>query len=351
MLGEDLDRQGGVVAVQKLILGHMPGSVRILHIPTLKDGSGLKKVAVFLKAVLALIKHLTVDRIDLVHIHVSTGGSVYRQTVTSLIALAFKKHLILHAHSGKFPSFFERQPKPAKAAIALVFRRCDRLLAVSHHWRGFYAETLGIDPRRIVVLPNPVAVPATLPERPTAPPVKLVFFGLINQAKGVFDLLQATATIADGSDQRFHLWIAGGGGELDQAKALALELGVTSRVTFLGWVGPKERDEVMADADIFLLPSYFEGLPMSLLEAMSWGLAPITTPVGGIPDIIDHEGNGLLVQPGEIAALAAAMERLIDDAALRERLGLAARQSVEPFDVKPYVAGLNDMYRMLGRAG
>ena len=344
MLGEHLDRPGGVVAVQKLILDHAPDAMNITHLPTLIDGSALAKLAVFTTTLFRMIARFLTKRVDLLHIHVSTGGSVYRQTVTALMALAFKKHVVMHCHSGKFPSFFDRQPKPVRAAVAAVFRRCHRLIVVSPHWEGFYAETLCIDPERIVVMQNPVALPANPPNRSVTSSVNMLFLGQINQAKGVFDLIEAVAILAEQAKHRFHVTIAGHG-DLAPAMSAADERGITAHVTFPGWVGPEQRDACLAEADLFLLPSYFEGLPMSLLEAMSWGLPSIATSVGGIPDVLDDDVEGLLVTPGDVEALAAAMLRMIDDPALRQRLGAAARRRIEPLDVKPYIANLQAIYQ------
>ncbi len=348
MLGEHLDRPGGVVTVQKLILDHTPDEVRIAHLPTLIDGSGLAKLTVFATTVLRMTARLLTDRVDLLHIHVSTGGSVYRQTLTALIALAFGQNVIMHCHSGKFPSFFSRQPRPIKAAVAAVFRRCHRLIVVSHNWEAFYAETLGIAQQRIVVMQNPVALPAHPGTRSVTLPVRMLFLGQVNEAKGVFDLIRATAIAAEKMRDYFHVTIAGHG-DLTPAKALVEQLGIAANVSFPGWVGPEQRDAYLAEADVFLLPSYFEGLPMSLLEAMSWGLPSITTSVGGIPDVLDDNVEGLLIKPGDIDALATAILEMIDKPALRQRLGKAARQRIEPLDVKPYIANLGLIYRNTAR--
>lgn len=348
MLGEHLDRPGGVVTVQKLILVHAPDEIRIAHLPTLIDGSNLAKLAVFATTILRMMARLLTERVDLLHIHVSTGGSVYRQTVTALIALAFRQKVIMHCHSGKFPSFFSRQPRPIRAAVAAVFKRCHRLIVVSHHWEAFYAETLGIARDRIVVMQNPVALPADPGMRMVTSPVRMLFLGQVNEAKGVFDLIRAIAIVAEKRRDHLHVTIAGHG-DLAPAKALADQLGIAANVTFPGWVGPEQRDAYLAQSDVFLLPSYFEGLPMSLLEAMSWGLPSIATSVGGIPDVLDDDVEGLLVEPGDIDALAAAILGMIDDPAIRQRLGRAARRRIEPLDIKPYIANLGLIYRKTTR--
>lgn len=346
MLGEALRRKGGVVAVEKLILKHMPEAIHFIHISTLEDGTSFRKLLVFTKAIVKQMAHLMTKRIDLVHIHVSTGGSVYRKVLCILIARVFAKPVILHAHSGKFPAFFARQPRFFQSMIAFVFRQCDRLVAVSPHWQGFYAGTLGIDPDKINILPNPVALPASIPQRDAASTVELVFFGLVCEAKGVFDLLQAIKLINGQTKSTFRVTIAGHG-DVDKARSAAGNLGVDALVDFTGWVDSQMRDALLAKADIFLLPSHFEGLPMALLEAMSWGLPCITTPVGGIPDIVDDGVDGLLRPVGDVEALADAMRQLIDDPVLRQRLGKAARRRIEPLDVGPYADNLDAIYRHL----
>jgi glycosyltransferase involved in cell wall biosynthesis len=101
---------------------------------------------------------------------------------------------------------------------------------------------------------------------------------------------------------------------------------------------------MLAKADVFVLPSYNEGLPMALLEAMSWGLPVITTPVGGIPEVVSNTQNGLLVTPGDIQQLSEAMQSLIKEEKLRLSLGSAARISVAPLDVKDYFGSLKSIY-------
>jgi len=191
-------------------------------------------------------------------------------------------------------------------------------------------------------------LPADPGIRVVTSPVRMLFLGQVNEAKGVFDLIGAIAIVAKKRRDRLHVTIAGHG-DLTPAKALVDQLGIAANVTFPGWVGPEQRDAYLAQSDVFLLPSYFEGLPMSLLEAMSWGLPSIATSVGGIPDVLDDDVEGLLIEPGDIGALAAAILRMIDDPAICQRLGRAARRRIEPLDIKPYIANLGLIYRKTTR--
>jgi glycosyltransferase involved in cell wall biosynthesis len=126
-------------------------------------------------------------------------------------------------------------------------------------------------------------------------------------------------------------------------KALAAQLGVGDRVLF-----PGSRDDVyrlLPALDVFALSSRFEGLPIALLEAMATGVAPVATRVGGIPEVITDGQDGLLVDPGDTSALAAALARVLGDDDLRARVGAAAMVRAGDFDLVHAVRRAEDAYR------
>jgi glycosyltransferase involved in cell wall biosynthesis len=115
---------------------------------------------------------------------------------------------------------------------------------------------------------------------------------------------------------------------MDAARVRTDELGIAENVTLLGWIGARRREELLARATVFVLPSHAEGLPVSMLEAMAAGCPVIATAVGGIPDVISDGFNGLLIPPRDPAALARAMERLLTDPPLAFAMGRAARATI-----------------------
>jgi glycosyltransferase involved in cell wall biosynthesis len=174
-----------------------------------------------------------------------------------------------------------------------------------------------------------------------------LFLGHLLPDKGVYDLVKALASATE-RVPGVNL-VLGGVGEIDPVRALATQLGVQERVQTPGWLGPKDKKAALAASTIFLLPSYHEGMPMALLEAMSWGLPVIATPVGGIPQIVTPEVNGLLVAPGDVAGLAAAIVRLLEDPGLRTRLGEAARTTIENgFSLQEALTKLSTIYHRFG---
>jgi glycosyltransferase involved in cell wall biosynthesis len=122
-------------------------------------------------------------------------------------------------------------------------------------------------------------------------------------------------------------------------------LNLVGRVKVVGWVNADQKKHLLSEAAFLTLPSYNEGLPMAILEAMSWGLPVIATNVGGIPEVIDHGQNGLLIEPGAIQALTEGLEFLIRDQVNRQSMGHRARQRVMPFGMQGYVHHLSGIYQ------
>jgi glycosyltransferase involved in cell wall biosynthesis len=344
MLGESLDRQGGIVSVEKLIISQAPPEIQITHIATLPKGNAIHKVLVFIKSLGLLWLELLKQEVNLVHIHVSERGSAFRQSLTTMIAWLLGKPVVLHTHSADFHVFYSKLPKILKFYLRWVFCKSTRFIVLSDSWKKFYMENLGLRGEQVVVLPNPVKFPGEVPQRINSEKVNFLFLGRIGDRKGAFDLIAAFAALPTEDKQNAQLIMAGDG-EGEKARSIVENLNLTENITILDWVNEQERDALLKQADVFILPSYNEGLPMALLEAMSWGLAVITTPVGGIPElVIDHQ-NGLLVKPGDIQNLSKAIQTLITDQELKQRLGKNARDSVEPFDVRNYLVSLSQVYQ------
>lgn len=343
MLGESLERQGGIVSVEKLILEETTSDIQITHITTLPNGSTVHKALVFLQAITKLFWNLLNQKTDLIHIHVSDRGSAFRHSITTIIGWLFQKPVIIHTHSADFHLFYSKLPQLLKQWLSWSFRKSTNFIVLSDSWKKFYIENLGLKSEKVIILPNPVKIPAQIPQRIDSKQIFFLFLGRIGERKGAFDLIKAFASIPADQQSRAKLVMAGDG-DVEQARSLILTLNLINYITILDWVDQEKRDELLNKADVFVLPSYNEGLPMALLEAMSWGLAVITTAVGGIPEIVTQDQNGLLVNPGDIQQLSETMQSLITDENLRITLGNNARVRVKHLDIKDYFVSLKYIY-------
>ncbi len=344
MLGPALNVRGGVSGVERILLEALPKEVHATHIATMVDGGKWAKTVTFAQALARFTMELR-ECPDVVHIHFASGASNIRKIILARIAMVRGASVIMHAHGAAYKQHWAKMSPMAKAITRDTLARAQKLVVLGERWKTFFVS-IGIPAHRILVLPNPVVLPEKVPERSSDGKVRFVFFGLISARKGPFELVEAVAKLSPECRARVEFTLAGNG-ETERLRARVKELGLQDVVQIREWVDPAERDRLLAAAHAFVLPSHAEGLPMSLLEAMAWGLAPISTPVGSIPEHVVDGANGLLVTPGNVPQLAAAIERLVSNDAERMQMGRLARATVEPLCVKEYSNRMCAVYRSL----
>jgi glycosyltransferase involved in cell wall biosynthesis len=348
MLGPDLQVRGGVAAVESALIASLPADIEVTQLPTMIEGSKWRKLLVFAEAIVRTCSHLRSNP-DVVHIHFASRASSVRKMLLARLALARDARLIMHAHGGGYRDYWATLSPAARATTVRTLSRAHCLIVLGESWRDFFAS-LGVPRDRIVSLPNPVALPAVLPKRLGRSHVRLVYLGLFARSKGVFDVIDALTRLRPEVLGRTRLVLAGNG-EMQQVRELVERRGLTRFVEVRDWLSPTERDRLLASADAFVLPSYAEGLPMSLLEAMAWGLPVISTAVGSIPEHVHDGAQGLLVTPGDVSELAGAIERIVMDDALRRTMGDRARSAVEPLSIDLYARKVAAIYHAVARYG
>ncbi|MDR6787707.1 glycosyltransferase involved in cell wall biosynthesis [Sphingomonas sp. BE138] len=181
-------------------------------------------------------------------------------------------------------------------------------------------ERLGTALDRFTIVPGAVDTDRFTPAAPSGGPVRLFYHGRVDRRKGVLDLLDALPAVAGD----WRCTISGIGPDLDAAKALADDLALGERVTFTGYADYDTVPDLYRAHDVFVSPTYAEGFSNTILEAMASRHAVLSCHAVGVVDCLRHGENGLLVDPGDITALAQALTRLVTDPALRTRLAEAA---------------------------
>jgi glycosyltransferase involved in cell wall biosynthesis len=284
------------------------------------------------------------------HVNVTGRGSTLRKLALTAVARAVGLPYLLHVHDYDYAAEYRRSGARKQALIRGMFRGAARTLVLGSEVQRELVALLQLPPGQVVVLPNAVPEPKRKPEparhaggATAGAPCHLVFLGYLSARKGVPELLQALASPAlIGRPWRATL---AGGGPVDEYRRQADALGLGGRIAFPGWLDQNAAAALCADADALVLPSHAEGLAMSVLEGLAHGLAVIATPVGAHAEVIEPELSGLLVPPGDAAALARALARVIDDGALRARLQAGARRRfLEKFNVRSYAERLGNLH-------
>lgn len=341
LVATDIEGSGGIASVLRVYetSGFLSNeNVRLLS--SHGEAGRMRKLLIFAGALLAFFLACLSGKVCLLHIHSASHGSFWRKACFVLVARLFRRPVLFHLHGGGFRKFYEEESGPAaQAMIRFVMRRIDTVIILVDSWRGFIEKLA--PGAEVITLPNPVIVPPAPRQRPQQPVV--LFLGLITGRKGVFDLVQAMpAVLQFHPDCRFVL---AGNGELGALRAEAERLGVSGSLETPGWVSGSEKASLFERASVFVLPSYFEAMPMSLLEAMAHGLPCIASNAGGVPGVLTDGVEGLLLPPGIPEAWAEAIRRLLSDDSLARDMGDAARKRViSQFSAEAGLARLGSLY-------
>lgn len=313
------DRPGGIATV---IRSHRAmglwGLTNCRILSTYDERSTLIKTAVMLKAyVLAVFE---IYSASLIHIHVAAQNSMWRKLPIVLLTKLMRKPYIVHLHAASERSVFVLTPR---WIVRLIFLLSYRVVVLSESWATVVKKHL--PDARITVIHNPVRR-SQIARTPDIPEMVL-FAGKLERRKGYMELLRAAAKVLKVlPDVTFCF---AGHGDIEQAKAEALQLNIQRSVFFPGWIAPEEMGDYYRRATVFCLPSFDEGLPMAVIEAMSNSLPVVTTPVGGLPDLISDGTDGLFVEPGDVDAIAHQLLGLLRDPERAERIGRSAALTIE----------------------
>ena len=311
------------------------------YIETYCDGNKLRKIGAALKSYVRFMRILRRERPELIHIHSSFGGSFYRKL--PFILLGHRKHIpvVNHIHGSELDKLYTSAGKRKQKRVRSALDKCSRIIVLSKEMK----EAMHVVGTRtpITVIHNYSVI------RPSIPPMaerkkQVLFLGFITELKGCYDIPQiARRVIGQVPEATFVL---GGTGEIEKICDLCREAGVGSSVSFPGWLGEKEKNACLLESAVFLLPSYTEAMPMSILEAMGFGLPVVSTRVGGIPKLVEDGYNGLLYAPGDVEGIASGLIRLLGSEELREKYG---RQGYEragtEFSYEDHIRRILEVYR------
>ncbi len=337
LVGPDPASLGGIaVALRALAQSQLDDRYRMLTVVTYRDGSRRHKVVQALRGFARLSLLAARRDIDLIHVHSASGASFARKLVVVAIARATRRPVLLHVHGGGFPHKLRRSGWRG-AVLRRTFRwaaeHADAVAALTPGWADELARWARVE--RIRVVPNAPDLDERVAASRAAPAAAptLLFLGHLHADKGIVELVEAFARLRD-THRGLRLVIAGEatrGGSLgpEAIRALAQARGVGGpELELPGWVGPEAKGSLLASAACFVLPSYFEGQPLALLEAMLARVPVVATAVGGIPEVARDGVEALLVPPRDPDALAGAIDRVLTDRRLAERLADAAQRRV-----------------------
>lgn len=306
--------RGGIAAVLKLYeQSEMWKKYKCKWISTYRDGEKIRKIWYFIKGMAEYLTFLPFY--DIVHLHFSLTGSARRKYPFFRIAKLLRKKTVIHLHCGSQIDDIWND------TYQKMFDQCDCGILLSENLKCKVEEYIGASNKlKVVYNPCPIVPNNNEYEKKNY----ILFSGTLCDGKGYKDLINAFAKVA----ANYPIWkiVFAGNGEVEQAKTLSEQHGISEQVEFLGWVSGEAKHKAFSEAKVLCLPSYAEGFPMAVLDAWAYGLPVVTTPVGGVPDVAVDGENMLLFEPGDVVMLANQLDRIMGNVQLRE---LLSKESVK----------------------
>ena len=332
---------GGMATISLSLAGSLSGrdGFSVQTISNFDEGGVGRRIWAPLRAAAKLV--LSRKSIDVVHLQVATGLSIERELVLALVSRGLGHSVVVQFHGAGQIDDYRNGTTLHQACYRLLMRLSSCNMALGSHAYRWISETAGHRP--VALVPNGVEVPEE-PKPFSGDTGSVLFVGRMGERKGTFDLLEAAGQmVGEGNECKVVL---AGDGDLDGVRRmLDRDSALRERVSVLGWRSSQEVQSLMEEAWVLALPSYAEGLPMAVLEAMASGRPVIVGRVGEVEDMVEDGVTGRLVEPGDIGALASALKNVLADRDWAERAGREGLRLVrDKFDKDEIVSTLCRIY-------
>ena len=285
-------------------------------------------------------------KIDIVHINMPLENlAVIREFFFIIISKIFQKRIILHIHGGKY-NMNKQIPNLISSLIKQSLRISTKIIVLGEKECHFLMSEYHILKEKTLVLPNGVKIPKKkLTIKDPTKVLKLLFLGRLDRNKGLNEIINSLKELS--SEINYMFEIAGDGPDKDWFLTKC-ETNLPNNYNYNGVVFGIQKEQLLSKCHVFLLPSYFEGLPSALLEAMSYGQVPIVTPVGSIQDVILNNKNGIIIPIKNSTKIIDGLNKISTDSLFYDKLSKKAYQTIqEKFSLSNYLISLNKIYNDL----
>ncbi|MBQ2974725.1 MAG: glycosyltransferase family 4 protein [Clostridia bacterium] len=340
MIVPNANVKGGIASVVNGYKGSkLEKDYEIIYVESYIDTSKLAKLIKAFCAYFRFAEILLFDKPDIIHIHSSFGPAFFRKLPFIYMAHFARKPIINHIHGSEFDKLYTDAGERKQKLVRKTWEKCDRFIVLSDEWKESFSVV--IPEEKMDVIENYSEIKAFNPEKPLTNTV--LFLGAVNEMKGCFDMPEVIRLVSKNNPE--VRMIVAGSGETEKTAEIAKEKCVADRFVFPGWVRNDEKDRLLREADIFFLPSYTEGMPMSVLDAMGYGLPIVTTNVGGIPKIVKNGVNGYMLTPGDCEGFANAISEILSDSNKRKAFGKCSFEIAEnAYSLEKHIEKIEKIY-------
>ncbi len=348
MVGNHPSNKGGMTSVINQIKNKdwEKEGIDLKFIPTFIPGNAIKKSLFFIVSYLKILFVLITKKPDIVHMHMSYKGSFVRKYYIHKLCKLFNVRDVVHLHGSEFEKWYNEVDEKKKKKIRRLLSECDAFVVLGEEWKNVIQK---IEPStKVYVISNGIEIPKKTVQW-NENMCQVLFLGVLIPRKGTLDLIKAIKIIKDeGNLGILKFVIAGTGEEEEILKKEVQNLEIEDVVTFAGWVSGETKRNLLENSQILVSPSYNEGLPVSILEAASYGMPIVSTNVGDISSVVINKKNGVLMLPGDISALA---EGILFAANKNNYCSLSKESRniiVKSFSINSFYEKLLELYQNIG---
>lgn len=346
MCGNHPKNLGGMTSVINQIMSKdwSKENVEINFVPTFYPGNVFEKSIYFCYAYVKIFFKLLFEAPDIVYMHMSYKGSFHRKFFVHKMCKAFGIKDIVHLHGGTFEEWYNGVDEKTKQKVKTLLRESNVVVVLGEKWKNV-AEN--IEPQvNVVVLHNAVAIPSDI-VRWNEECCQVLYMGVLVPVKGLDKLLETVLLLKEsGKAGSIHFAIAGSGPKKAELKNYCKMNGLETLVSFHGWVKGEEKEKLIRTSQIAVISSYHEGLPISILEAISYGMPVVATNVGDMASAVTDGLNGYLVEPGDVESLAECLSKIARDKKMWMEFSKESRRiAQEKFSEKVFFEKLGELFR------
>ena len=347
MLGSDLSVKGGIVSVIKNYVEYSNwGNYNLKFIPTHKEGNKIYKILYFIIALIKILFYVTKNNYHIIHIHVSERGSIKRKRIiiNMVKKISPSSKIVLHHHGAEFDKYYDNLSPSKKNAINNMLNKVDVNIVLSNRLISMITSK---EPNaKVEVLYN--AVKTYKNNKYNNNGNNILFLGRLGTRKGTYDFLEVVKELKEIFIKKKIKVNLCGDGEIDKVKEYIKNNNLEKVTNHIGWIKPTEKEKIFSRTIINVLPSYNEGLPMTILETMAYGIPNISTNIASIPEVIFNDNNGFIIEPGNKSELKEKMMVLINDEEKRKKFSIKSKETIdEKFSLEKHITKLIEIYESL----
>lgn len=315
--------------------------VNLIYVAISTSGSRIRRFYKMVEGYIRIIHIINKKNIDLIHIHMSEKRSTYRKELIVLLGKVLGVKVVVQMHAGPIMNWYNALSVINKRIVKYILNSSDRMLVLGGYWKNQLEEI--VDSSKIDVVYNGSECPNT--NHYNSKGKYILFLGLLKKTKGIYDLIESISIIDKFLDQEIQFLLCGTDEEGD-IQTIITNKGLNNRIKTQGWITKEKRIELLKETQICVLPSYFEALSMTVIEAMCYGIPVITMNISTMSELLGSDIEK--ITPGDIQNLAALLYKWINDEDMRTKISnqiyIRARQS---FTVEKNIKDVISIYEQL----